>query len=154
MVKPRINMAFSSAIILISILILSNDSLVSGGVQTELGSLFLPRIIAVLMIALALGIGLPALLGILRHTHATDSDGRAHDAIGVCLYLAILLAYWAGIPWVGFMVATPLAMLAIGWLLGARKFLPLLAISVITPFVIDYGSRTFLRVFLPGWSLG
>ncbi len=152
--KPRVDMAFSSTIILISILILSNDALVEGGVQTELGSLFLPRIVAVLMIIFALGMGLPALLGILRTTRRTSSPwAGAQDAIGVILYLAILLAYWLAMPLVGFVVATPVAMLAIGRLLGARKWWPMLAVSIITPLVIDSGSRAFLRVFLPVWSL-
>ncbi len=152
--KPRVDVAFASAIILISILILSNDALVEGGAQTELGPLFLPRIVAAVMILLSLGIGLPALLGIVRRSGTVHPDeGGARDAFGVGLYLAILLGYWAVMPWVGFLVATPAAMMAIGWLLGARKWAAMLAISLITPLVIDYGSRTFLRVFLPVWSL-
>lgn len=152
--KPRVDAAFASAVILIAILILSNDALVEGGAQTELGPLFLPRIVASVMILLSLGIGLPALLRILRRPGTVRSPlGGAGDAVGVSLYLAILLIYWAAMPWVGFMVATPAAMLAIGWLLGARKWAPMLTISLITPLVIDYGSRAFLRVFLPVWSL-
>ena len=152
--KPRVDVAFASAIILISILILSNDALVEGGAQTELGPLFLPRIVAAVMILLSLGIGLPALRGIVRRSRTVHPDeGGARDVVGVGLYLVILLSYWAAMPWIGFLVATPAAMLAIGWLLGARKWAPMLTISLITPLVIDYGSRAFLRVFLPVWSL-
>ena len=152
--KPRVDLAFASTVILIAILVLGNDALVEGGAQTELGPLFLPRIVATVMILLSLGIGLPALLGIVRRSGtALPDEGGARDAVGVGLYLTILLSYWAAMPWVGFMVVTPAAMLAIGWLLGARRWAPMLAISLITPLVIDYGSRTFLRVFLPVWSL-
>ena len=56
-------------------------------------------------------------------------------------------------PYVGFLVATPFIMLAVAILLGGRNWVPIIATSVITPVLLFYGSREFLRVYLPTWTL-
>ncbi len=152
--RRKFDVAFASMMIIVALVILTNDSLVEGGVQTELGSMFLPRIVAVFIILFSAQIAVPSLLKLLKGTalgglERIDGSGFA----GVALYLAILFGYWFAIPHVGFLVATPVAMFVIGWLLGGRSWLAMAAVSTLTPLAIHYGSSMFLRVFLPTWSL-
>ena len=72
---------------------------------------------------------------------------------GIFIYIGIFIAYWLAVPHLGFIVTTPLVMLGVAVLLGGRNWLPLISLSVITPVLIYYGSREFLRVYLPTWSL-
>jgi putative tricarboxylic transport membrane protein len=49
-------------------------------------------------------------------------------------------------------VATPAVIVAVAVLLGGRSWVPIIAMSLITPAVIFYGCRELIRVYLPEWS--
>ncbi len=116
--------------------------------------MFLPRVVAGFMILFSASIGIQSLLKLSKeqpleeHEHI-DTQGFA----GIFVYIGIFLGYWYAVPYVGFLVATPIVMLAIALLLGGRRWIPIIAMSLIVPLLIDYGSKEFLRVYLPSWSL-
>ncbi|TVO63974.1 tripartite tricarboxylate transporter TctB family protein [Denitromonas ohlonensis] len=152
--RRKIDVAFTSLLIIVSLVILSSDKLVEGGMETDLGSLFLPRIVAVFIILFSVMIGIPSLAKLLKNAplgglERIDTTGF----LGIGIYIAILVAYWAAIPHVGFLIATPIAMFSIAVLLEGRNWPVMAAVSVLTPLAVYYGSSTFLRVFLPTWSL-
>lgn len=152
--RRKIDVALSSLLILASLVILTSDSLVEGGVETELGSMFLPRIVAVFIIFFSAMVGLPSLAKLLKGNplgglERVDTEGF----FGIAIYIAILAAYWLATPHVGFLVATPIAMFGIAVLLGGRNWPAMATVSIITPVVVYYGSSHFLRVFLPPWTL-
>lgn len=152
--RRKIDFAFSSLLIIASLVILSSDKLVEGGMETDLGSMFLPRIVAVFIIFFSAMIGIPSLFKLIRKTplgglERIDTTGF----IGIGIYIAILAAYWLAMPYVGFLVATPFAMFGIAILLEGRNWPVLAAVSTIIPLVVYYGSSAFLRVFLPPWAL-
>ena len=151
--RRKIDVGMASILIAISLLILTDDSLVEGGVETELGSMFLPRIVAFCIMLLAATIG----IGSLRRltSGAETEEGEIIDVKGfdgVLIYILIFALYWFAVPYVGFLVATPFAMFAIAYLLGGRNWIPIILMSVLTPIVLFYLCREFLRVFLPTWS--
>lgn len=152
--RRKIDVAFTSLLIIVSLVILSSDKLVEGGMETDLGSMFLPRIVAVFIILFSAMIGAPSLAKLLKNA---PLGGLEHidttGFLGIGIYIAILVAYWAAIPHVGFLIATPIAMFGIAVLLEGRNWLVMAAVSVLTPLAVYYGSSTFLRVFLPTWSL-
>ena len=151
--RRKIDVGLSALLITASVIILTNDNLVEGGVATDLGSLFLPRIIATLIIVFSATIGIQALTKLLRRAERESIetlDTRGFQ--GICLYIGIFFAYWFTVPYIGFMLATPFVMFAIAVLLGGRNWVPITLMSVITPVLVFYGAEKFLRVFLPVWS--
>lgn len=148
------DVVLSAVLIITSLIILTKDNLVEGGMESELGSMFIPRVIAVCILFLAGTIGVQSMLKM----HKGEKLGLAEHIdttgfLGVGLYFAIFILYWLVVPHVGFIVATPFTIFAIAYLLGGRNWLPIGAISIVTPILVYYGCSLYLRVFLPTWSL-
>jgi len=152
--RRKLDIVMSSVLISVAIIILTNDNLVVGGVESELGSLFLPRMVAGLMIVFSAIIAISSIIRLSMKSEKDECEQIDIDGFsGILLYIGIFVAYWLLVPYVGFLVATPFVMLAIAVLLGGRNWIPIVTMSVVTPFVIYYGSLNFLRVFLPAWNL-
>ncbi len=152
--RRKVDVVMSAVLIMASIIILTNDNLAEGGMETDLGSLFLPRVVAFLIIVFAAAIGIQSLYKIsqkkgLESTEYIDTRGFW----GIGIYILIFLLYWFIVPYVGFLIATPLAMFSIALLLGGRRFIAMTVVSVATSVFVFYGCSQYLRVFLPTWSL-
>jgi len=152
--RRKIDVTFSTFLILVSLIILFNDNLVEGGVETELGSMFLPRLVAVCIMIFSATIGIQSIVKLHRGTKL-ESEEKIDTTgfLGIALYLTIFVLYWLAVPYVGFLAATPFAMLGIAFLLGCQSWVTMVVISVITPLVVNYGCSNYLRVFLPNGSL-
>lgn len=149
-----IDIGFSTFLIIVSLIILTNDNLVEGGAESDLGSMFLPRVVAGLIILFAATIAIQSLRELSQGTAPEGLEIIITNGFsGIFIYIGIFIAYWLTVPYVGFMVATPFIMIAVAILLGGRNWVPIIATSVITPLLIYYGSREFLRVYLPTWTL-
>lgn len=77
-------------------------------------------------------------------------DGRLLPILG---YVAILFLYLAGLNWLGFVVATPVAMLAVGLLLGIRRRAAGLASYIAFTLLLNDASFRFMQIILPQGSL-
>jgi len=151
--RRKIDVVLSTLLIIVSVIILTNDNLAEGGAESDLGILFLPRVVAGLMILFAGTIAIQSLLKLARGAEQQEQETITTDGFsGILIYVGIFVAYWLAVPHLGFLVTTPFVMLGVAVLLGGRNWLPMIALSVITPVLIDYGSREFLRVYLPAWS--
>ena len=152
--RRKIDVGLSAVLIIVSLIILTNDNLVEGGMETDLGSMFLPRLVAVFIIMFSATIGIQSLvkmhkqeeLGLLEYIDTTGF-------LGIGIYVAIFVLYWFLVPYTGFLITTPFVMMSIAVLLGGRSWLSMTAVSVITPLLVYYGCSNYLRVFLPTWSL-
>lgn len=152
--RRKLDIVMSSVLITLAIIILTNDSLVVGGVESELGSMFLPRVVAGLMIVFSAAIAISSIRRLSMKAEKDECERLDIEGFsGVLLYIGIFIAYWWVVPYVGFLLATPFVMLFVAVLLGGRKWVPMVTMSVVTPFIIYYGSLHFLRVFLPAWNL-
>ncbi|RBW48490.1 tripartite tricarboxylate transporter TctB family protein [Marinobacter sp. F3R11] len=152
--RRKLDVILSAVLITTSIIILTNDSLVEGGVESELGSMFLPRVIAALIIIFSASIGISSVRGLLMKAEASDCERLDVAGFsGIFLYIGIFVAYWFLVPLAGFLITTPFVMFAIALLLGGRNWIPIITMSVVTPVIIYYGSLHFLRVYLPVWNL-
>ncbi|GEM_PF-1892390 len=152
--RRKIDVGLSAILMTISTIILTRDDLAEGGMETELGSMFLPRVIAVFIILFSGTLGAQALLALkkgspLKACEHIDTAGF----LGVGIYFGIFTFYWLIVPYLGFMVATPFIVFAIAYLLGGRRWIPMTALSVLTPVFIYYGCSQYLRVFLPTGSI-
>ena len=152
--RLKIDVGMSATLITVSMIILMNDNLAKGGMETELGSMFLPRLIAVIIILLSGTLGAQAIIKLkkreeLNANEVIDTTGFS----GVGIYFSIFILYWLAVPHVGFLAATPFTIFAVAYLLGGRSWVPMTAVSIILPILIYYGCSRYLRVFLPTWSL-
>lgn len=152
--KRKAELAASILIIFISAFIILNDNLVEGGVETDLGSMFLPRSLAYLMILLALSMGYKSLKKIVQQK-AVDANEiiDINGFSGVFYYVGILFFYWLMMPYLGFMVSTFLVMVSVAFLLGARNWVRVIVMSIFLSSIIQYGAKEFLYVYLPTWNL-
>ena len=66
MTRRHLDVIVCSILILGSVLILTLDGLAQGGVETQLGSLLMPRAVAVLIILFSLMIAIPSLLSLIH----------------------------------------------------------------------------------------
>ena len=152
--RRKIDVVLSTLLIIAAVIILTNDNLAEGGAQSDLGILFLPRVVAGFMILFAGTIAVQSFLRLAQGAEQEDLEKITTDGFsGIFIYVGIFVAYWLAVPHLGFLVTTPLVMISVAILLGGRNWLPMIALSVIIPILIDYGSREFLRVYLPTWSL-
>lgn len=152
--KRKIDLVLSTILIIAALIVLTNDNLAEGGAESDLGILFLPRVVAGLIIVFAFSIAIQSLRKLAADTGIDSQDIiNTHGFSGVLIYIGIFLLYWLAVPYVGFMVATPFVMFSVALLLGGRNWVPIIATSVITPVLIYYGSKEFLRVYLPTWTL-
>lgn len=152
--RRKVDVVLSTALIIASVIILTNDNLVAGGVESDLGSMTLPRVVAGLVILFSGTLAIQALRSISKGAQLQDAEKIDTDGFGgIFIYIGIFIAYWFAVPYLGFLVATPFVMFAIALLLGGRNWLPITAVSIIVPVLIFFGSREFLRVFLPTWTL-
>lgn len=152
--RRKIDIVLSTVLIIVSVIIFTNDNLVEGGVESDLGSMFLPRIVAGMIMLFAATIAFQSFRKLASGSQPEGSEIILTDGFGgIFIYICIFITYWFAVPYVGFMVATPFIMIAVALLLGGRNWGPILATSVITPVLIYYGSREFLRVYLPTWTL-
>jgi putative tricarboxylic transport membrane protein len=151
--RRKVDVVLSTFLIIISLIILTNDNLVEGGAESDLGSMFLPRVVAGLMILFSTIIVIQSLRKLAKGTRPEGQEIIITDGFsGILIYIGIFIVYWFAVPYVGFLVATPFIMIAVAILLEGRNWIPIIAMSVITPLLIDYGSKEFLRVYLPTWA--
>lgn len=152
--RRKLDVVLSTFLIIISVIILTNDNLADGGAESDLGILFLPRVVAGVMIVFSAMIAFQALLKLARSEKPEGVEIVSTDGFGgIFIYVAIFVLYWLAVPYVGFMITTPTVMIAVALLLGGRNFIAIGAVSIVTPILIFYCSREFLRVYLPTWSL-
>lgn len=152
--RRKIDIGLSAFLILVSIIILTNDNLVEGGMETDLGSMFLPRIVAVFILMFSANIGIKSLIKLQKDTPLDELEFiNTKGFLGIGIYIAIFIAYWFFTPILGFILTSSLAMIAIAILLGGRNWPVMLAVSVITPLFVFYGCENYLRVLLPPGTL-
>src|SRR5699024_7151760 len=118
----RIAEVFTSIVLIsVSLLILLNDNLVEGGIETDLGSMFLPRTIAVLILILSLAIAWPALKELVAKTPATQDDQIDIQGFsGILLYIAAIVGYWLMLPHLGFLISTLIVMFFVAWIFDCK----------------------------------
>lgn len=152
--RRRIDVGLASALLIAALAVLTMDGFVVGGVEAELGSMFVPRMVAGFIALFALMIGIPSLTSLLQQRPPAAEEWIGTDGLGGAgLYVLIFFGYWWALPLVGFLVATPVVIFAIGLLLQGRNWIALAAVSVITPLIIFHVCQDLLRVYLPTWSL-
>ncbi len=118
-----------------------------------LSPLFFPRLVAV-------GVGLLGGLLFFRGRSRPDTlragEGfrlPRQDAARVGGTLALLVLYLAGLDTLGYLLATPLALVALKVFLGARRWVVIGAVAVVTTVAIYLGFQKGMSIILPEGTL-
>ncbi|MCG8473645.1 MAG: tripartite tricarboxylate transporter TctB family protein [Desulfobacterales bacterium] len=152
--RRKVDVIVGAVLTIMAVCILVRDDLVVGGLETDLGSMFLPRLLAWFIIAFSLTIGGQALLKIRRGAVREEQETiDTKGYLGIVYYVSIFASYWYLVDIFGFIVCTPFAMIAVMLLLGGRNWKVMLPLSVVAPVLVYYGCYNYLRVMLPVWSL-
>ncbi len=155
--KRKAEMFLSSILIVLSVFILTSNNLVEGGVETDLGSLFLPRSVALIMIALSIMMGWPAVKSFMKkHPINKDELIATEGFSGVLLYMIAMVGYWLAMPYVGFMFSTVAVMVFVAYVFGCsslQDWFKVVLMALVIAIGIDYGTKHFLRVYLPSFEL-
>jgi putative tricarboxylic transport membrane protein len=119
-------------------------SIVRGFASDRLGPAFFPRMLALSLAALSLVLIVRALAG--------RSDPSRPPAMRLGVFAAVmglLVVYAVIMPAVGFIVATPVLLAAVIWLLGLRQWAALLTTAIAVTAVLYVVFGRALHVLLP-----
>lgn len=162
MQKHKSDLLLATLLWVASLYILLFDDFIEGGLETDLGSLFLPRAAALVMGFLALFIGVPAIKAMrAERTHNKPIDDQQDEEqegslLWPLLYIAALIGYWFMLPYLGFVVSTILVVFFVAYIFNcstAADWLKVLIISLVIAFGLDYVTQKFLKVYLPTSTL-
>ena len=135
-------------------LIIATDHFISGGIATGIKSSFFPRlsmgIIAVVSVALILS-------SVHKMRNITPENAGIKTGVpsekvsdrNMILFAAILVAYIVSLYLIGFLLATPILIDTLMFLLGGRRFVLISLLSIITPIVFYYVCLHFMKLILP-----
>lgn len=166
MQKHKTDLLLATLLWVASLYILLFDDFIEGGLETDLGSLFLPRAAALVVAVLALFIGGPAIKALRaergQSDHVADQQGQPQteekegSLLWPMLYIVALIAYWFALPILGFVLSTILVVFFVAYIFNcstAADWLKVLIISLVIAFGLDYVTKKFLKVYLPTSTL-
>lgn len=127
--------------------------MIDGGMETDLGSMFLPRLLLFIMFLLSVIM----LVNIFRKNRKHDKQTRNIENeyldfkgyANILKYLVIVIIYWLIMPYLGFLITTPFMMFSVMYLLSGRKWLVMGCVSLILTVAVKFGFYYGLRVMLP-----
>ena len=88
--------------------------------------------------------------GLNTSTQEGEGTGRYLALVG---YITIMFLYLIGMYYVGFVISTPIVMLAVALLLGIRRWLIGFVCYVAFTLVLDYAAFHFMQIILPSGVL-
>ena len=141
----ELTVMFLLVLVSLSILFLGK-SMVDGGMESGMSPLFLPRIIAVLMLVFCT-------MGIYEAVKKQGAGGLETDLVSVAKHIGIFFIYFFVLPYIGFMVATSVMMFVIMYQMGGRNLLVMAVVSISGSVIIYYAGYHLLKVLLPVGSL-
>ena len=119
-------------------------TILRGFASDRLGPAFFPRMLALTLAALALTLIVRAVTG------RSDPSRPPEIRVGTFLAVVTLLVVYAFVlPAVGFLLATPVLLGAVIWLLGLRRWGAVLGTAVGATVVLYFAFARALHVLLP-----
>ena len=127
--------------------------MIDGGMESELGSMFMPRLLFFSIFLLSILMIVNAFKNINKHNKQAVSNKREYlntqGYSNIFKYSAVVFVYWLLMPIFGFMITTPLMMFSVMYLLLARNWLTMACVSIALSIALNYICYYGLRVLLP-----
>lgn len=132
-------------LLLFALLYLQQSFLIMRGFASDkLGPAFFPRLLGVVLATLAVTLIVRALFGRSDPTPPPAIRGGLLAAV-----VAVLVAYSLIMPWLGFLITTPLLLIAIIWMMGMRRWGSMIGTAVGLTLVLYLVFVRALHVLLP-----
>lgn len=143
MQRRTIELSVLTVLILVSLSILfMGKSMVDGGMESGMSPLFLPRIIAALIIIFSL-------MGIVEARKKKDSENLGASLTSMVKNAGIFFVYLFVLPYAGFIPATTVMMFVVMFQMGGRNLPIMTFVSIAGSVIIYYASYHMLKVLLP-----
>lgn len=110
---------------------------------------YYPRIVAIALTLLGAVVTVRAVLGGRSRPSVEDADRRPDAARRTAIFLGILALYAASVAWLGFIVASTLALIASLRLAGERRFGLTVLMAVALPLILYFFFLKIARVPMP-----
>jgi hypothetical protein len=130
---------------------------IEGGMKSELGSMFLPRLTLFAIFCLSCLMLLNAFRNIKKLNKQAGSNKKEYfntrGYSNILKYTVVAFTYWLLMPYLGFLISTPLMMFSVMYLLSARKWLTMACVSITLTVALKYACYYGLKVLLPAGVL-
>ena len=156
---------FGTAIVVLtlgSFLFVTMESWINQGLPSQVSPLIFPRFVLGLTLMATVVLLVTSIRQIIVMRAGTlvqtcsgfeplDLDQANHEGFGkgFVIYIAILVAYYLAFEPLGFLVTTPLVMLAVSWMLGGRRIIVSLLACITFSIVMQQTLLRALKVALP-----
>lgn len=141
---------------------LNMDNWVIEAMPSTISPAFFPTLTALLLFLFSLTLTGLSLLAV-RHMlsgeidderlHLQEAGEQAGRFLALGGYILVMFLYLIGMYYVGFVISTPLVMLAVALMLGIRRWLLGLACYVAFTLALNYASFHFMQIILPSGVL-
>lgn len=137
---------------------------VYGGVQSSVGPLFFPKFVMTLVVALSL-----LLVGMeffkkkkeavppsaLQPEGVKEAGGEEEEVNNwnIVIYLGILFGYMAMLHFIGFLISTPIVMMAVAIILKGRNYITMTLMSIFFSVTLYYVALKMMKIILPAGIL-
>ena len=133
--------------------LLTMHHFVSGGTHSSVSPLSFPRFVVVLVVILSIVLVITGLLEkpASGKASAPDAGNSVPDInhVNTAIYLGILFLYLVLLHFVGFVIATPIIMLMVAYILNGRNFLILAPAFTAFSVGLYYISMKLMKIILP-----
>ncbi|WOS36894.1 hypothetical protein RP300_00425 [Oligella urethralis] len=131
----------------LGLFVIFNDNLVDGGGISDLDTMFMPRLVAIILLLLLLALIFSRLF-FDKNLDEQKSSNRG-DSIRVLSYIGLLFLYWIGMQYIGFVATSILILVGIFYLLGGSSIYKILITAFVLVYGVNYGAQKFLHIYLP-----
>lgn len=144
------------------------DDLIYEGLPSVISPAVFPTFIGLVVATLSAIFFLFSMIIFLKKLLGKDGTSKNFDALFImqildedndfsakrCTYYVLLLIAYSQLFFLlGFLLSTPIIMVAIAYLLGGRRFHVLLPMFILLAFIINYVSFHYLRIALPALNI-
>lgn len=145
-----------------TLLALAGDAWIEEAIPGTISAAFFPTLVSWILVGLCLPLTFNSAKAV-RHMlegrvdrerlELAQGGAEAGRFLALFAYVGILFLYLAGLEYLGFLISTPPAMLAIALLLGARRWLLALLAACAFSVALDQAAFHLMQIILPQGSL-
>ena len=130
--------------------LLNMHHFVSGGMHSAVSPLSFPRFVMVLVVILSVVL---VITGLFSKPVPTATDGKkdatAANPVNSLIYLGLLFLYLILLHFVGFMIATPIIMVCVAYILNGRNFKVLIPGFIAFSVGLYFVALKLMKIMLP-----
>ncbi|MCG8567381.1 MAG: tripartite tricarboxylate transporter TctB family protein [Desulfobacterales bacterium] len=130
--------------------LLNMHHFVSGGTHSAVSPLSFPRFVMVLVVILSLVLMVTGFLSKpTADPQAKEKASAPVNQVNTLIYLGLLFLYLILLHYVGFVIATPIIMVAVAYILNGRNFKVMIPGFIAFSVILYYVALKLMKIMLP-----